>query len=159
MECNYTIRKQDVKKYLRGKHRKINIVCILFFILLFILINLHVFVDNKGLMTTILGCTLVVIMLLIYIVNKLYIWLSIRHMEQDQMTFGKHHVIIDQHHIEDTIKKHKISFKWKDVKHIKITGERIEIKPKEGNLGLVLEKNMVQPENFKKLANEIQKYK
>lgn len=158
MKCNYTIKKQDLKRYLQQKHRKINLFCIVLFMILFILFNFNVFMNNQKLMMMILGMTLIVIGILIFIVNKLYILASIHHMEKGQMTFGKHVLLIDQDHIEDRIRKHKLSFAWKDVRKIKITEKRISIKPKEGTINLVLEKRMMNPTDFEAVVQEIRKY-
>ncbi len=159
MKCSYTIKKQDIKKYLQKKHRKVNLFCILVFIILFILINLNVFMNNQKVMTIILGCILVVLGIMIFIINKLYILASIKHMEKDQMTFGKHHLVVDENHIEDTINKHKLSFLWEDVQKVKITEQKILIKPKDGTVSLVLEKKFFKPNDLDSFMQEIKKYK
>lgn len=159
MKYSYTIKKQDIKKYLQKKHRKVNLFCMIIFILLFILINLNVFMNNQKLMMIILGCTVAVISILIFIINKLYILASMKRMEKDQMTFGKHYVVVDESHIEDTINKHKLSFLWEDIQKIKITEKQIIIKPKNGTVSLVLEKQMMKSADFDHLVREIKKYK
>lgn len=158
MDFTYTIKKEDFKKYLKQRHRGINIVCILFFILFFVFINWEIFINNKLLMSMILLCSVLIVCLLILITNKLFVVITIHHLEKEKKTFGRHHVLVDSNHIEDTIHKNTVSFLWKDVRNVKMTEEMITVKPKEGTISLVFHAGILKDEKFKKLQKEIEKH-
>lgn len=157
MEFTYTIKKEDLKKYLKKRHRGVNITCICFFIILFMLINLKTFQNNKLLISFFLLLFVLGVSLFIFLTNQIFIHCLIRKMEHDQKTFGRHQVVIDKNHIEDTIHKNKLAYAWKDVRDVKIDDEMIVIKPKEGTVSLVFHKCILKEQKFKEIQKEIRK--
>lgn len=158
MDFTYIIKKNDIKKYLKNKHRKINIVCILFFVLIFILINYTVFMNNKFLMSIFLTLSLLVVCTLIFIVNKLFIYFMIKYLENEGRTFGRHHIILDEKHIEDTVCKNTLFYLWKDIYDVKYKEDSIILRPKDSRYSLVFQKSILTEEKFKQLEEGIKKY-
>ena len=85
MEFTSTIKKNDLVKYLKERHRTTNFFCLILFVFLAIMINFKVFMDNTLLMTIGLIILVVVVALLIMLVNHIFIKFLIRNMENKKL--------------------------------------------------------------------------
>lgn len=156
MDFTYTIKKKDLVKYLKERHRTTNIFCLILFVFLAIMINFKVFMDNTLLMTIGLIILVVVVALFIMLVNHIFIKFLIRNMENKKLTFGRHHVKVDNKHIEDTIHKNTLSILWTDVRDITMDERMIVIKPKDQRVNLVFHQSILKKEHYDGLKKWIE---
>ena len=161
MKFEYEWSKSDLKKELKKKRTKTNIIFLILGILMYLYVIYYPLTskmfDKKYLLAYGLGY-LSCLLLLILIFNKIYVFISLRKNDKNtNKAYGTYTVNVDDNNINVSINDTIITYTYKAITIFKKKKDRFFIRTKEDKIGLVFKKNVIGTNNYNKVLEYIEK--
>lgn len=154
MKYEYEWNKSDLKKELKKRRTKTNIVFLILGILMYLYFIYYPLTskmfDKKYLLAYGLGY-LSCLLLLILIFTKIYVHISLKKNDKNtNKAYGTYIVEVNDNSISVSINNISVKYDYKDIVVFKKKKDRFFIRTNDDKVGLVFKKNVIGEENYNK---------